>query len=157
MIVPIIMGSKADMDFCKKIGGELEKFGIKYEYRIASAHKATEFALELIRKYDAEENKVVYITVAGRSNALSAVIDANSNNPVIACPPYSDKFGGMDIISSLRMPSGVSPMIIIEPKNAALAAAKILGLVDETIKQKVEEYKAGFTESIKQADSEVKG
>ncbi len=157
MIVPIIMGSMSDMDFCKKIGGELEKLGVKHEYRIASAHKATEFALGVIREYDANNDKVVYITVAGRSNALSAVIDANSLNPVIACPPYSSKFGGMDIISSLRMPSGVCPLVVLEPKNAALAAAKMLGITDAEIKQKVKDYKAGFVDSIKKADAEVKG
>jgi len=80
MIVPIIMGSKAYLEFAKKIGGELEKFGLKYEYRVASAHKATEFALEIVRKYDGENDKVVYITVAGRSNALCGVVDANTNN-----------------------------------------------------------------------------
>ncbi|NYZ79961.1 AIR carboxylase family protein [Candidatus Micrarchaeota archaeon] len=156
MMVPIIMGSNSDLEFCKKIGEELGKLGVKYEYRVASAHKATEFALEIVRKYDSENDKVVYITVAGMSNALSAVIDANSPNPVIACPPYSEKFGGMDIISSLRMPSGVCPLVVLEPKNAALAAAKMLGLSDSAIKQKVKEYKSGFVDAIKKADAEVK-
>jgi len=155
MIVPIIMGSKADLEFAKKIGAELEKFGLKSQYRVASAHKATEFALEIVRKYDSEEDKVVYIAVAGRSNALCGVIDANTNNPVITCPPYSDKFGGADIFSSIRMPSGVAPLIIAEPKNAALAAAKIFALSDEIVKQKVAEYKSGFTEAIKRDDSEI--
>ena len=29
------------------------------------------------------------------------------SKPVIACPPYSEKFGGADIYSSLRVPSGI--------------------------------------------------
>ena len=70
----------------------------------------------------------VYITVAGRSNALSGFVDAQVTAPVIACPPASEAFGGMDILSSLRMPRGVAPLVVMEPENAALAAVKMLGL-----------------------------
>lgn len=35
--------------------------------------------------------QVVYIAVAGRSDALSGVMSANTVNPVIACPPYGEK------------------------------------------------------------------
>jgi phosphoribosylaminoimidazole carboxylase PurE protein len=71
----------------------------------------------------------VYITVAGRSNALSGFVDAQVTAPVIACPPESEAFGGLDILSSLRMPRGVAPLVVLEPENAALAAAKMLGMV----------------------------
>ncbi len=156
MIVPIIMGSKEDMEFSKQIGEELGRLGVKHEYRIASAHKATEYVLQMVKEYDAKNDKVVYITVAGRSNALSAVIDANTANPVIACPPYSDKFAGLDILSSLRMPSGVCPAVVLEPKNAALLAAKMLGLVDGAIKQRIDGGKKELTDSIKEADSKLR-
>ncbi len=156
MIVPIIMGSKEDMEFCKQIGAELEKLGIKHEYRIASAHKATEYVLQMVREYDAKNDKIVYITVAGRSNALSGVVDANTDNPVIACPPYSEKYKGLDVLSSLRMPSGVCPAVVLEPKNAALLAAKILGLADGTIRRKISGVKKELTDSIKEADSKLR-
>ena len=45
---------------------------------------------------------------------------------MIACPPYSDRFAGADLYSSLRMPSGVAPAVVLEPAGAALLAAKIL-------------------------------
>jgi 5-(carboxyamino)imidazole ribonucleotide mutase len=156
MIVPIIMGSKEDMEFSKQIGEELGRLGIKYEYRIASAHKATEYVLQMVREYDAKNDKIVYITVAGRSNTLSAVIDANTANPVIACPPYSEKFAGLDVLSSLRMPSGVCPAVVLEPRNAALLAAKMLGLVDDVIKRRIDSGKKELTDSIKEADSKLR-
>ncbi len=155
--VAIVMGSKSDFGFAKKIGETLEKFGVGYEYRIASAHKATEYALDLVRQYDSSDKSVVYIAVAGRSNALCGVLDANTTRPVITCPPYSDKFGGGDIYSSLRMPSGVACTVIIDPKAAALAAAKIFSLSNPEIKKNIEEYKKAFTESIKSDDEEFKG
>ena len=75
----------------------------------------------------------MFVTVAGRSNALSGFFDPQVTSPVIACPPPSDAFGGADLWSSLRMPSGVAPLVVLEPANAALAAAKILGLADPAV------------------------
>ena len=146
------MGSKADLDFAKKIADYLKEFGLEYEMRIASAHKTPEKVLEIIKEYD----RAVFITVAGRSNALSGFVDANTLNPVIACPPYSDKFAGADIFSSLRMPSGVAPMVVIEPENAALAAAKIIALYDEKVRKKVEEYQMKKKREVQEADEEVR-
>jgi len=151
MKVVIVMGSKSDFNFAKKIGECLEKFGVSYEYRVASAHKTPEKLLKILIEYD----KVVYVTIAGRSNALSGFVDANTPNPVIACPPYSDKFGGADIFSSLRMPSGVAPMVILEPENCALAVAKIIALYDENVRRKVEEYQKRKKEEVEKADEEL--
>ena len=83
--------------------------------------------------YEADPRPKVYITVAGRSNALSGFVDGAVSAPVIACPPPSEAFGGADIFSSLRMPSGIAPAVVLEPANAALLAAKILGLVDPDV------------------------
>ena len=68
--------------------------------------------LDVLAEYEASGEVGVYITVAGRSNALSGMADANVTAPVIACPPYSDKYGGADLYSSLRMPSGVAPAVV---------------------------------------------
>ena len=152
MKVVIIMGSKADLEFVRKIADYLKEFELEYEMRVASAHKTPEKVLEIIKEYD----KAVFITVAGRSNALSGFVDANTLNPVIACPPYSDKFAGADIFSSLRMPSGVAPMVVTEPENAALAAAKIIALYDEKVRKKVEEYQIKKKKEIQDADEEVR-
>lgn len=145
------MGSKSDLEFSKKIAATLEEFGIDYVIRIASAHKTPEKVLEIIREY----KNSIFITVAGRSNALSGFVDANTTNPVIACPPYSSKFSGLDVLSSLRMPSGVAPMVVLEPENAALAVAKIIATKDEKIRKKVEEYQKMKKEEILKADKEL--
>ncbi|MDR2929068.1 MAG: AIR carboxylase family protein [Cytophagaceae bacterium] len=135
--VIIMMGSKADLEWSKKIADASRKLGLTPVMRIASAHKVPLKCLEIIRMY--ENENVVFITVAGRSNALSGFCDAQTWRPVIACPPYADKFAGADVYSSLRMPSGVSPMVVLEPDNAALAAAKIFAVSDENVHQRVVE------------------
>ena len=151
----IIMGSKADLAHVQAITKTLSNLEIKYEMRVCSAHKATQHLLEILQEHE-QKGPLVYITIAGRSNALSAVIDANTRYPVIACPPYSDRFGGMDILSSLRLPSGIASPTILEPEGAALLAAKILALSDAQLSERLSDYKQRLVAELAQADDEVR-
>jgi 5-(carboxyamino)imidazole ribonucleotide mutase len=153
--VIIIMGSKGDLSHAQSVAKTLKALEIGYQMRVCSAHKATSRLLDILKEYEQQPGSLVYITIAGRSNALSAVIDANTRFPVIACPPYSDRFGGMDILSSLRLPSGIASPTILEPEGAALLAAKILALGDEQLRQRVERYKQQLVTELIQADEEV--
>jgi 5-(carboxyamino)imidazole ribonucleotide mutase len=147
------MGSKVDLDYAKKIAEKIGSFGVETVLRIASAHKVPMKALNIIKEY--ENESCVYITIAGMSNALSGFLDANTDKPVIASPPYSDKFGGMDIFSTLRMPSGVCPMTVLGAAQAALAAVKILASKDDSLRVKVRDYQAKIKNEIEQADQEI--
>jgi phosphoribosylaminoimidazole carboxylase PurE protein len=139
-LVVILMGSKADTAHCDKIAEAARGFGLDVITRIGSAHKTPEHVSKLLRDYEADQRPKVYITVAGRSNALSGFTDGAVSAPVIACPPSSDAFGGADVFSSLRMPSGIAPAVVLDPGNAALLAAKILGLSDSVVREKVLEF-----------------
>jgi len=126
MKVIIIIGSESDRDFAQKIIDGLDKFSISYEVNVASAHKQPLEVLNII-KSNADENGIVYITIAGRSNALSGFVAANSNNPVIACPPFKDKTDMLvNIHSTLQMPSNAPVLTILDPSNCALAVKRIL-------------------------------
>ncbi len=107
-LVVILMGSKADADHGHKIADAARAFGLEVVVRIGSAHKTPEHVLALLREYEADPRAKVYVTIAGRSNALSGFVDGAVTSPVIACPPPSDAFGGMDLLSSLRMPSAIA-------------------------------------------------
>jgi 5-(carboxyamino)imidazole ribonucleotide mutase len=109
--------------------------------------------LDLLAQSEAGEEHLVYITVAGRSNALGGMVDASVSAPVITCPPVSPAFGGADIYSSLRMPTGVAPLVVLEPTAAALAAAKILSLGNHALRQRVIAYQAALTQQIILDDS----
>ncbi len=154
-LVVILMGSKADMEHCKKISDACAQFGIETVVRIASAHKTAEHALKILREYEADARPKVYITVAGRSNALSGFTDGLVSAPVIACPPPSDSFGGADIYSSLRMPSGIAPAVVLEPVNAALFAAKIFGLMDESVREQVKASQKRSADKVIEDDASV--
>ncbi len=149
----ILMGSASDRPHVDKIVAGLDSFSIPSVQRIASAHKTPRRLLDLLDEYEADPRAKVYITVAGRSNALSGMADANVTAPVIACPPQSSSFGGADIYSSLRMPSGVAPLVVLEPANAALAAAKILALTEPTIAEKIHSHKNMHQERLYDADA----
>lgn len=149
------MGSKADIEHSKKIAKVLDEFGVKYEMRVASAHKTPLKVLDILKKN--EEENVVYITVAGRSNALSGFVDANTTKPVISCPPYSEKFGGADLFSSIRMPSGVAPMLVLEPEECALSALKILALSSKALEAKIKKYQEKLKEDIEKEDKNLRG
>jgi phosphoribosylaminoimidazole carboxylase PurE protein len=154
--VVILMGSKSDLPFVARITDALDAFGVVYERRVASAHKSARYLLDLLARYEASGEVGVYVTVAGRSNALSGMVDANVTAPVIACPPYSDKFGGADLYSSLRMPSGVAPAVVIEPAGAALLAAKILALGDPELRARVADAQRAQRDALFAADQSVK-
>jgi 5-(carboxyamino)imidazole ribonucleotide mutase len=152
--VIIIMGSERDLDFCNEIARHLKSLGLEYLLRVGSAHKTPEKVLKIIKEY--EKQKVVYVTVAGRSNALSAFVDANTTKPVIACPPYSEKYSGADIYSSLRVPSGVASVVTIEPEGAALAAAKMLAIQDEELEKRIGDYQQSKKRDIEKADESTR-
>lgn len=135
--VVIIMGSKADASHSQKIADAVQQLGLEVVQRIGSAHKTPLHVLNMLTEFEADPRAKVYITVAGRSNALSGFVDGAVSAPVIACPPPAEAFGGADLYSSLRMPSGIAPAVVLDPSNAALLAAKILGLADTQMRQRV--------------------
>ena len=152
--VILLMGSEKDLELCKEIVTHLNALKLDHEMRVGSAHKTPENVLKILKEY--ENANVIYVTVAGRSNALSAFVDANTLKPVIACPPYSEKYGGADIYSSLRVPSGVAPLVTVEPEAAALAAAKIFALQDKTLEKRIIELQEAKKREVEKADEKIK-
>jgi len=91
-LLVILMGSKADLAHAKKIAEAAQPFSFEVELRIGSAHKTAAHVLELLKSYEADPRPKVYVTIAGRSNALSGFTDGCVSAPVIACPPSSEAF-----------------------------------------------------------------
>jgi len=152
ILAVIIMGSPSDQPIGDELRDDLEALGIPVEIRIASAHKTPAYLLTMLESYEEDPRAKVYITIAGRSNALSGMVDAAVSAPVIACPPYSDKFAGADIYSSLRTPSGVAPAVVLSPGNAALLATKMLALAEPNLREAVRASQHANHERVTQAD-----
>jgi phosphoribosylaminoimidazole carboxylase PurE protein len=156
-LVVIVMGSGADREHAASVAASAARFGLAVEQRVGSAHKTPEHVLDLLRAYEADPRPKVYVTIAGRSNALSGFVDGAVTSPVIACPPPSAAFGGADLFSSIRMPSDVAPLLVLDPVNAGLAAAKILAVSDPDLRERIATHKATEAAKVTGADKEVHG
>ena len=123
----LIMGSTSDEPHAKKITDKLDEYGINWEQHAASAHKQPLKVLEIL-DVNKDGRDIVYITIAGRSNALSGFVAANSEFPTLGCPPFSDKADMLvNIHSTLQMPSNTPVLTVIDPGNCALAVKRIFG------------------------------
>ena len=138
MKVTLLLGSKSDTEHADKIAAVLSEFDVPSEVVVASAHKVPEKVIEVIEGLNADPQPQVVITVVGMSNGLGGVAAGSCIHPVVNCPPaQSLEEYQVDLNSSLRMPSEVPVMTVLHPKNAALAAVKILAEGNEDLKQKV--------------------
>jgi len=138
MKVTLILGSASESGHARKITDVLGEFGVPSETVVASAHKAPEKVLEIVRGLNDDPQPQVLITVAGMSNGLGGVAAGSSVHPVITCPPaQSLEEYQVDLHSSLRMPSDVPVLTVLHPKNAALAAIRILAEGDEKLRAKI--------------------
>ena len=126
-LVVIISGSEKDNKHVEKLKSELDKVNLSYDTHVSSAHRNTRDVLKIVDMYANDDRKIIWVTVAGKSNALSGVIAAQSRQPVIACPPFADKTDMMvNIHSTLQCPEDVPVMTILNPKNVALSIERII-------------------------------
>jgi len=156
--IVILLGSRKDMPFANRISEFLEKeqFSIEYEYNVVSAHKTTQRLIDKLEAYERSNEKMVYITVAGLSDALSGVVAGYSQYPIIACPPDSEKFGWSKAFSSMITPEGVPVLFVAKPENAALAAVKILALSNHSLHAEIKKYQQRKEMEVIEADEEIK-
>jgi phosphoribosylaminoimidazole carboxylase PurE protein len=154
--VAIIMGSTSDLDHCNKMKDIIEKYDVRVELRVVSAHKNGEDLAGVIADYKTSLEPVAVIAVAGRSNGLGGALAANLPVPVISCPPFSGKDDLMvNINSSLMMPSNTPAATVVDPKNAALLALRSLNLprLREVFTKEIETMK----QDLREADKTVRG
>ena len=147
------MGSQSDfktMKLCKKI---LEKLKIKHEIKIISAHR-TPYRMFQFAKKSEKNNVAVIIAGAGGSAHLPGMIASLTSIPVIGVPIESKKLKGLDsLLSIVQMPKGIPVGTVAIGKdgaiNAALFAASIIALTDNKIKNKLNQWRANQTRSVK--------
>lgn len=140
MNITILLGSESDRSHAEKISALLTEFDVPSTIIVASAHKVPEKVISTIKKLNADPEPCVIITIVGLSNGLAGVVAGSSLHPVLNCPPHKTEEEYLaDIHSSLRMPSYVPVMTILNPKNAALAAIKILAESDKALRERLKE------------------
>jgi len=138
MKIQIIMGSKSDMPIAEKAEKILKEFDVKYEIKVASAHRTPDVLKTLVEKSDAD----VFIGIAGLAAALPGSIAAHTAKPVIGVP-VSGKVNLDAILSIIQMPPGipVAAVGLDRGDNAALLAVEILATKDKKLEKQLEKYR----------------
>ena len=156
--IVVLMGSPRDLSFASRIKDFLkeEEIPVTCVYNVASAHRTPQKLLKDLQKFEASGDNVVFITVAGLSDALSGVVAGYTKFPVIACPPDSEKYGSAKVFSSTAMPRGIPVAYVVKPGNAALAAVRILALSNPVLYESLGRFKQKMESSVYEGAEEVK-
>lgn len=148
--VGIVMGSDSDLQVMSKAAEILEKFGVDYEMTIISAHREPDEFFEYANKAEEKGFKVI-IAGAGMAAHLPGMCAAIFPMPVIGIPMHTTSLGGKDSLYSIvQMPSGipVATVAINGGANAGILAVKMLAMSDETLLQKLKDYKAELKDGV---------
>ena len=156
--IVVLMGSPRDLQFAAKIKSFLkkEKFSVSCVYNVASAHRNPEKLLNDLKGNERSKSSIVYVTVAGLSDALSGFVAGYTRFPVIACPPDSEEHGGVKVFSSTAMPNGIPVAYVAKPENAALAAIRIFALTNPELKEQLDKFKQKMVKVVYDGAEEVK-
>lgn len=141
-LVGIIMGSKSDYVHMEDAISLLKEFEIEFECKVVSAHRTPNLMYEYAHSAASRGIEVI-IAGAGGAAHLPGMTASMTHLPVIGVPIPTRNLKGMDsLLSIVQMPGGipVATVAIGNSKNAALLAARILGIKHPEISEKVIQY-----------------
>lgn len=153
MNVAIIIGSRSDLSVMKEAVAVLDDFGVNYQVKVISAHRAPHLLMETVHALEMDGTELI-IAGAGIAAHLPGVIASNTIIPVIGVPLSAGSLGGIDaLLSIVQMPKPI-PVAVVGINNAANAAymaCQILSLKYTDMKEKLSEMRA----NLASAGSEV--
>jgi 5-(carboxyamino)imidazole ribonucleotide mutase len=158
-LVSVIMGSESDLPIMQAACNLLNEFGIAHETRIVSAHRTPDemrtFALTA-------RERGIHVIIAGAGGAahLPGMVASYTTLPVIGVPVKSTQsMDGWDsVLSIVQMPAGVpvATMALNNSKNAGILAAQILSLNNETIRNRLADYKKEMENQVTEMNARLK-
>lgn len=158
--VAIVMGSDSDLKIMNEALKLLDKFKVKSEVRILSAHRSPKLTTEFA---SGAKGKGLEVIIAGAGGAahLAGVIAAHTILPVIGVPIETRSLKGLDsLLSTVQMPSGipVATMAIGSSgaKNAALMAVQILAGKDKRLEKSLVKYKKKLKSDVRKKDRSLR-
>ena len=158
--VAILMGSDSDLPVMAEAVKVLDKLGIGYELHVASAHRAPDRTVEIVRSAP-ERGIRVFIAGAGAAAHLAGTIAAHTTLPVLGVPLASSDLKGLDsLLSTVQMPAGipVGSLAIGKPgaANAAWLAAGILALGDDGLASRLQAERRAMAEKVDRKNQAAK-
>jgi len=155
-VVGIIMGSVSDRPVMDAVAETLAALGIPFETRIVSAHRTPDWMFEYASTAEARGLKVI-VAGAGGAAHLPGMTAAKTALPVIGVPVPGEHLKGLDaLLSIVQMPGGVPVATVAIGRagavNAALLAARMLGIGDPAVRDRVRAHQAAQSQSVRDAD-----
>ncbi len=153
-MVSVIMGSGSDSHIAEKVVKILKEFDVQYEVKVISAHRA----LNVLKEYVDNTDSKVIIAMAGKAAHLGGVIAGMTIKPVIGIPIKSSTMDGLDsLLSTVQMPRGipVATVAIDGGENAALLAISMLAIEDESLRNKLVNYRKNLEAEVIAADKDL--
>ncbi|HUK58888.1 MAG TPA: 5-(carboxyamino)imidazole ribonucleotide mutase [Stellaceae bacterium] len=158
-LVGIVMGSASDWETMKHAADTLERLGIAYERKVASAHRTPDRVIAYSRGARERGLKVI-IAAAGLAAGLPGMVAALTPLPVLGVPLAGGLMGGLDsLLSMSQMPGGVPVGTLAVGRhgaiNAAVLAASILALGDAQIAASLDAFRKAQSDAVPE-DPEAK-
>ncbi len=150
--VLVVMGSDSDYGVMEACFKNLKKFAIPFDATVCSAHRSPDRAAALAKEA-ADKGYGVIIAGAGLAAHLPGVLAAFTVLPVIGVPLSSGALNGVDaLLAEVQMPPGipVATVAINGAGNAAILAAQILGVSDESLSSTLKSYKEELSAQVAQ-------
>ncbi len=157
--VAVLMGSDSDLPTMQSTLDVLDKFGIRREVKITSAHRTPAITHDYVKDADAR-GCAVFIAAAGLAAHLAGTVAGLTLKPVIGIPMDAGPLQGMDaLLSTVQMPGGI-PVACVAigkagAKNAGYLAAQILALQDFDLAQRLMQERVDNIDTIVKKDSAV--
>ena len=151
-LVGIIMGSDSDWPKINGVAAALDDFGVDHEISVMSAHRTPDVVQEYASSAVQRGLKVI-IAAAGGAAHLAGVAASHTTLPVIGIPVPTGMMGGLDsLLATVQMPGDV-PVATVGagmggPRNAGLLAVQILALSDDSLREKLNQFKRKLAEKV---------
>ncbi|MBI2969249.1 MAG: 5-(carboxyamino)imidazole ribonucleotide mutase [Gammaproteobacteria bacterium] len=150
------MGSDSDMPVVQAALDILDRFGIRREVRIVSAHRTPEITHEYVRDADSRGCSV-FIAAAGLAAHLAGTVAGLTTKPVIGVPIDSGALCGMDaLLSTVQMPGGIPVACMAIGKagarNAGYLAAQIIALGQSDLAVRLQDERAENAKAVVEKD-----
>ena len=155
--VAIIMGSDSDWGVVKGACTVLKEFGVPYEAHILSAHRTPEAASAFAKAARANGYGGI-LCAAGMAAHPAGASAANTPRPVRGIPKKGGALDGLDaLLATVQMPSGfpVATVALNGAKNAAYLAVAILAVADESLAEKLEQFRTDTAAAIAKKDAAI--
>ncbi|AWG49947.1 5-(carboxyamino)imidazole ribonucleotide mutase [Mycobacteroides abscessus] len=156
--VGLIMGSDSDWSVMSDAANALAEFEIPFEVGVVSAHRTPGRMLQYAQSASGRGIEVI-IAGAGGAAHLPGMVASATPLPVIGVPVPLARLDGLDsLLSIVQMPAGVpvATVSIGGARNAGLLAARILGVADTALRDKVVAFQVSMEATVLEKDEALR-